>query len=111
MSGAGQYESRRLSSIKQEKVALVRTIAFNLFPEDEQEDFRSSCKRWRRNPDDFIVKAEEHDPAPGIVSPLRREVIVIHVPSAKARRYEAGHGSSWNAAFEDDLQALYFTRL
>jgi hypothetical protein len=40
--------------------------------------------------------------------PIQREVIVVHVPSAKARRYQAGRGSSWNASFEDDLQALYF---
>jgi hypothetical protein len=54
---------------------------------------------------------EEHDPAPGVPSPVRREVIAIHIPSGEARRCEAGQGSSWNAAFEDDLQALYFTRL
>ena len=39
---------------------------------------------------------------------MQRDVIVVHVPSAKARRYQAGYGSGWNAAFDDDLQALYF---
>jgi hypothetical protein len=87
----------------------MRTIAFNLFPEDEQVDFRSSCVRWRKRPDEFLVKAEEPDlPAP-LPRPIQREVIVVHVPTAKARRYQAGRGSSWNAAFEDDLQALYFS--
>lgn len=80
------------------------------FPADEREDFKSSCLRWRRSPDEFIVTAEEHDFDPGVPSPLRREVIVVHIPSAKARRYEAGHASSGNAAFEDDLQALYVPR-
>lgn len=87
----------------------MRTIAFNLFPEDEQEDFRSSCVRWRKSPDEFLVKSEEPDFPAGALRAIEREVIVIHVPSAKARRYQAGHGSSWNAAFEDDLQALYFS--
>ena len=86
----------------------MRTIAFNLFPEDEQEDFRSSCARWRKSPNEFLVKAEEPDLPAGPPRPIQREVIVVHVPSAKARRYQAGRGSSWNAAFEDDLQALYF---
>ena len=88
----------------------MRTIAFNSFPADEREDFISSCQRWRRNPNEFLVTAQEHDPYAGVPSPLRREVIVVHRPSAKARRYQAGHATSWNAAFEDDLQALYFPR-
>jgi len=71
-------------------------------------DFRSSCARWRKRPDEFLVKAEEPDLPAGPPRRIQREVIVVHVPSAKARRYQAGHGSSWNAAFEDDLQALYF---
>ena len=88
----------------------MRTVTFNRFPADEQEDFISSCKRWHRNPNHFLVEAEEYDPPPGPPSGLRREVIVKHIPSGKARRYEAGHRSSWNAAFEDDLQALFFPR-
>jgi hypothetical protein len=86
----------------------MRTVAFDLFPADEREDFISSCRRWRRNPEEFLVKAEEYDPPPGPPSPVRRDVIVMYVNSGKARRYEAGHGSNWNAAFEDDLQALFF---
>ena len=92
-----------------ERVNSMRTIAFNLFPEDERDDFRSSCIRWRKSPDEFLVKAEEADLPAGPPRRIQREVIVTHVPSAKARRYRAGHGSSWNAAFEDDLQALYFS--
>lgn len=87
----------------------MRTLAFTLLPPDEQDNFLSSCRRWRRNPKEFLVKAEEYDPSPGAPSPLRRDVIVAHVPSGKARRYAAGHGSSWNASFEDDLQAVFFT--
>jgi hypothetical protein len=87
----------------------MRTLAFNRLPPDEQEGFISSCRRWTRNPEEFLVKAEEYDPPPGAPSPSRRDVIVTHVPSGKARRYTAGHGSSWNAAFEDDLQAVFYS--
>lgn len=87
----------------------MRTIAFERFPQDEQEDFRSSCKRWRKKPEEFVVRAEERDSSATSVTPLQRDVIVLHVPSGKARRYAAGNGTSWNAKFEDDLQAVYFT--
>lgn len=88
----------------------MRTIAFALFPQDEQDDFRSSCKRWRKNPDEFLVNAEEHDPPPGPATPIQRDVVVVHVPTGKARRYSASSGSSWNRKFDDDLQAVYFAR-
>jgi hypothetical protein len=87
----------------------MRTIAFNLFPEEEQDVFKSSCLRWGMRPKDFLVKAEELDRPAGASRDVRREVIVIHIPSSKGRRYQAGNGSRWNSAFQDDLQALYFS--
>jgi hypothetical protein len=86
----------------------MRSVEFRFFPEDEKEDFAQSCARWRKNPDEFAVRAEEQEPG-SAPSPLRREVIVTHTPTGKARRYEAGSGSNWNASFEDDLQALFFS--
>jgi hypothetical protein len=88
----------------------MRNIAFALFPQDEQDDFRSSCRRWRKNPDEFRVKAEELDPPPGPPIPMQRDVVVVHVPTGKARRYTASNGSSWNRKFDDDPQAVYFAR-
>ena len=89
---------------------LMRTIAFASFPQDEQDDFRSSCRRWRKRPDEFLVKAEETDPPPGPPSPIQRDVVVLHNPTGKARRYSASNGTSWNIKFDDDLQAAYFAR-
>jgi hypothetical protein len=88
----------------------MQIISLESFPSDEREDFISSCKRWRRDPDDFVVTAEEPDSPGSPPGPVRREVIVTHIPSGKARRYAAGHGSNWNLSFGEDLQALYFTR-
>jgi hypothetical protein len=88
----------------------MRTIAFTLFPSDEQEDFRSSCKRWRKSPEEFLVKAEEQDPPAGPATPIQRDVLVVHVPTGKARRYTASSGTNWNRKFDDDLQAVYFAR-
>lgn len=88
----------------------MRPIAFTSFPRDEQDDFRSSCRRWRKNPDEFIVQAEESDPLAGPPRPAERDVIVTHSPTGKSRRYSAGSGASWNMKFEDDLQAAYFAR-
>jgi hypothetical protein len=87
----------------------MRTIAFNLFPRGEQEVFRSSCRRWGRSPAEFNVRAEEHELSPGSNNASHRDVIVRHMRLGKARRYEAGGGSDWNGAFEDDLQALFFS--
>jgi hypothetical protein len=87
----------------------MRTIAFNSFPQDEQEIFRSSCVRWGKRPDDFLVSAEELD-SPGRRGPAHREVTVEHIPSSKARTYRAGRGAGWIGDFEDDLQAVYFGR-
>ena len=89
---------------------LMRTIAFALFPQDEQDDFRSSCRRWRKNPEEFLVKAEEQDPPPGPPTSTHRDVVVVHNPTGKARRYSVGNGTSWNIKFDDDLQAAYFAR-
>jgi hypothetical protein len=86
----------------------MRTIPFHQFPADEQEDFYSTCMRWRKQPHEFFIEAQEYDPHPTAPSLLRRDVIVVHYPSIKGRRYEAGHGSNWNTAFEGDLQALYY---
>jgi Protein of unknown function (DUF3606) len=86
---------------------LMRTIAFALFPTDEQEDFRSSCRRWRKSPDEFRVTAEEEELGPP--APIQRDVVVVHPPTGKARRYSAGSGTNWNIKFDEDLQAAYFT--
>lgn len=92
------------------EIHLMRTIAFTLFRQDEQDDFRSSCRRWRKSPDEFTVQAEENDPPPGPPSPMQRDVIVKHSATGKARRYSAGSGTSWNVKFDEDLQAAYFIR-
>ena len=89
----------------------MRTIAFALFPQHEQSNFRASCRRWMKSPDDFVVSAEEQDPPPAGETSLQREVIVIHKPTGKGRRYTAGGGTRWNDEFDDDLQASYFRRL
>lgn len=88
--------------------APMRTVAFNLLPANEQEDFAWWRRKAGRMPDEFLVRAEEEDPFPGSGQPVRREVIVKHVPSGKAMRYRAGPGSNWIMAFVDDLQAGYF---
>ena len=90
------------------ETSLMRTIAFTSFPQDEQDRFRSSCRWWRKKPDDFVVKAEEPDMPPGPPAPTERDVIVVHKPTGKGRRYGAGSGTNWILKFEDDIQAGYF---
>ena len=85
----------------------MRTIAFASFPQEEQDNFRSSCKRWRKRPEEFLVEAEELDPGPESVAPMR-EVIVVHHETGKGRRYTDAGGTNWNNQFDDDLQAAYF---
>ena len=88
----------------------VRTVPFKSFPADEQAMFAACCKHWWRSPDEFAVIAEEGDLAADTLRPVRRDVIVLHMASGKARRYDAGDGSNWNDAFDDDLDAMFFPR-
>jgi hypothetical protein len=57
---------------------LIRTIAFASFPQDEQDIFRSSCRRWGKRLDEFLVKPEKPDPVPGPKSASQREVTVAY---------------------------------
>jgi len=88
----------------------MRTITFNSFPEDEQEIFQLSCKRWGKRLRDFVVTAEEPDSPEDRQSLRPREVTVKYVPSARARSYRADNGAGWIGDFEDDLQLVYFGR-
>ncbi len=86
----------------------MRTIAFDSFPEEEQEIFQLSCKRWGMRSRDFVVTAEEPD-SPGDQRSLKpREVFVKYLPSAKARSYRGDRGGRWINDFEDDLELVYF---
>jgi hypothetical protein len=89
--------------------ARMRTVPFDLFPAKEQEDFRISCRHWGRSLDEFLVRAEEDDSPPGHPGPLRRQVIVTHLSLRRTRRYDAALGSGWIRAFEDDVQALFYS--
>jgi hypothetical protein len=86
----------------------MKTIPFELFPVDEQEIFIASCRRAGKSQKEFIVRAEEEDPIPGSAQPARREVIVKHVPTGNAMRYNAGPGTNWDSAFLDDLVVGFF---
>lgn len=86
----------------------MRTVEFTSFPKHEQEIFKIACRRWNKNFDDFVVQATEYDSPTGTSGPIRREVTVRHLPSRKARRYDAGRREGWYGEFEDDLQAVFF---
>jgi hypothetical protein len=85
----------------------MRIVEFASFPQDEQDDFRWSCRRWLKKFDDFVVTAEERSPASGSPGPVQRDVIVRHRPTGRARSYNACQGS-WNRKFDDDLQASFY---
>ena len=88
----------------------MRTVVFNSFPEDEQEIFQLSCRRWGKRLRDFVVTAEEPDSLDDQQRSRPREVTVTYVPSARARSYRADRGARWIGDFEDDLQLVYFGR-
>jgi len=47
---------------------------------------------------------------PAGVSAIKRRVRVVHIPSGRARAYEAGGpGSNWIADFARDLDTGFFT--
>ena len=75
-----------------------------MFPEDELQDFTAACRKYGASVRDYLIKSEEEPLAVG-VAPMRRQIILIHVPSGSVRRYEGGHGSHWVVDFEQDLAA------
>lgn len=85
------------------------TLPFPQFPEDEGEDFNAACRKYRARPEDFLIKAEVEPLGVG-VQPIRRQIILIHVPTALGRRYEGGHGSHWTIDFENDLASGVFLK-
>ena len=85
------------------------TVAFNLFHEDEIADFRASCKKHHVSPNDFLVKAEQEPLGVG-VAPIRREILLIHIPTATRCRYDGGPVSHWTVDFENDLASGVFLK-
>ncbi|MFL6604687.1 MAG: hypothetical protein ACJ8R9_25590 [Steroidobacteraceae bacterium] len=109
MSIASRVLSDTTETLRMKKYGLnrIQTIPLHRIPPGQQEAFRSSCRRWQKQTDEFLVEAQKYDPRSSAPS-LGRAVIVVHYPSTKGKRYDAGLASDWNAAFERDLEAVYY---
>lgn len=86
----------------------VSARSLSAFPWDDQEDFRSLCRRFGKNPDDFSVEVEEHTAGSG-ESSTHRDVVVVYLPSGKGRCYCPDYGKFWTLKFGVDLKVDYFT--
>ncbi|MHA7680835.1 hypothetical protein [Cupriavidus sp. PET2-C1] len=81
---------------------MVQKLFYEL-PADERENFESACARHGFVPEDFDVAAEEGTPLADSLNHTLREITVTRVIGSEVRRYPDGAGSSWIAAFEQDL--------
>jgi hypothetical protein len=77
-------------------------------PKDEMEDFVATIRESGLRQEEFKLVAEEDSPAApdSGIGPVPRRVTISR--NGIERRYEAGHGTNWNGAFEADLKAKYF---
>lgn len=83
-------------------MAMVQKLFYEL-PADERENFESACARHGFVPEDFDVAAEEGTPLADSPNHTLREITVTRVIGSEVRRYPDRAGSSWIAAFEQDL--------
>jgi hypothetical protein len=72
------------------------------FPDDEKQDFSSSCNRYGYRVSDFRVTSQEHLSAQPLAQ-INLEVKVFHLLSKTTRVYKGGHSSHWTYDFEQDL--------
>ena len=85
----------------------MTTTLFDIFPEDEKEDFYSACKKYKLNPKDFSIKAEIFNDQT-VMHPINRTIILTFLPKTIVRNYYGGHISSWTYAFEAEAKVGVF---
>ena len=78
------------------------------FPQDEQDDFLSICKKYGRFVEEFQVIDEDQYPAGGGGVAIKRQVTVALRGKTAISIYDAGHAGSWTVDFENDLKAGTF---
>jgi hypothetical protein len=97
-----------MDETQQAEARSVSAMSLSALPWDDQEDFRSLCRRFGKNPGDFRVEVEEH--AAGTDgSPNHHDVVVVYLPSGKGRCYCPDYGKFWTLKFGVDLKVDYFT--
>lgn len=87
---------------------VMAKMLFHELPADERESFESACALHGFVREDFYVAEEEGIPLTGGPNRIPREVTVARVIGGEVRRYPGGAGTSWTAAFEQDLERDVF---
>lgn len=75
----------------------------------ELDDFRNILLERSLDPDQFEVTELSDASAHRGVFPVTGSVHVANKATGKARRYQAGHGTSWASEFDRDLAADAFS--
>lgn len=82
-------------------------MSFTIHP-SELQDYQSSCALLGYPCEEFTLRARDTTKeGPGLF-PLTAQLAIERKSKAIVRFYDAGDGSSWPAAFEDDLRAGLF---
>ncbi|EHP39486.1 hypothetical protein OR16_31214 [Cupriavidus basilensis OR16] len=81
---------------------------FEELPVDEQEAFKSACRKHGRIREEFTVDFEEDSPAKEGVSHIPRQVTVAATLTGARQHYAAGSDTSWPVEFERDLDRGFF---
>jgi hypothetical protein len=81
--------------------------ALKLLGQDEIDDARESMRSYGFDPADFEI-IPRADSLGADVSPIAGTVIMIRRSSGYSKTYQAGHGTSWPAIFDQDLKSGIF---
>jgi hypothetical protein len=76
----------------------------------ELDDFQSVLKRRGLSESDFALKERELPIRGAALQPIRGTVTITYTKTGIALTYQTGHGRSWPAEFERDLDAGRFKK-
>ncbi len=72
--------------------------------DSEREDFTQAINHHGLDVDDFELTEQRDQPIGTDVQPITGQVTIRRKSTGAEKTYDAGHGSSWPAEFEQDLQ-------
>lgn len=75
---------------------------------DQLDDYRGALRRNRCAEADFELKVEEKAPATVGIFPITGRVTVRRKSNGVEQIYPCGHGTTWPADFEHDLNRGHF---
>jgi len=85
-----------------------RASGYRLIELDELEDFRHEVTKHGYRVEDFRIKEKVNPPPNTGVFAIQGELEITYLPTGRALKVPAGHGTAWIAAVADEVSRRYF---